>query len=165
MKVAISSSGKDLDSQVDPRFGRCVYFVLVDTDDMNIEVFDNKSNSLGGGAGIQSAQLVASTGAKAVITGNCGPNAVKALNAAGIDLFVGQTGTIREAVENFKKGLLTPTNQANVPEYSGMGQANPVAGTQAQPFGGRKGGGRGMGGGGRKGGGRGMGGGRAMGRV
>ena len=94
MKVAISSSGKDLNSQVDPRFGRCTYFLIVDTDDMSFEVFDNESGMLGGGAGIQSAQFVASKGARAVITGNCGPNAVSTLDAAGIQVFLGNTGTV-----------------------------------------------------------------------
>jgi len=78
---------------------------------MSFQAFDNESASLGGGAGIQSAQFVASKGAKAVITGNCGPNAVQTLNAAGIELYAGQTGPVREAVEKFNKGLLTPTNQ------------------------------------------------------
>ena len=80
MKVAVSSAGKDLNSQIDPRFGRCAYFIIVDTDTMDYEVFDNKNMILGGGAGIQSAQFVASKDAKVVITGNCGPNAVRALS-------------------------------------------------------------------------------------
>ena len=71
MKIAVSSSGKGLDSQIDSRFGRCAYFLIVETDDMSFEVFDNESSALGGGAGIQSAQFVASKGVKAVITGNC----------------------------------------------------------------------------------------------
>ena len=104
----------------------------------------------GGGAGIQSAQFVSSLGAKAVITGNCGPNAVKTLNAAGIELYAGQTGTVREAVDNFKKGLLTPTNQATVPDHFGASRG----GGAMTDRGGGMGGGRGMGRG------RGMGGGR-----
>ena len=99
MKIAISASGKNLDSVIDPRFGRCAYFLIVETEDMGVEVFDNENIALGGGAGIQSAQFVASKGAKAVITGNCGPNAVQTLTAAGVELIVGQTGTAREAVE------------------------------------------------------------------
>ena len=79
MKVAISSIGKDLDSLIDSRFGRCPYFVIVETDDMSFEVFDNESIALGGGAGIQSAQFISSKGAKAVITGHCGPNAVQTI--------------------------------------------------------------------------------------
>lgn len=117
MKIAVSSSGKDLDALIDPRFGRCAYFLMVDTDDMSFEVFDNQSISLGGGAGIQSAQFVSSKGAKAVITGNCGPNAVQALAVAGIEVFLGNSGVIREALQKFEKGELSSTNVTNAPEY------------------------------------------------
>jgi predicted Fe-Mo cluster-binding NifX family protein len=120
MKIAVSSKGKDLDALIDPRFGRCAYFLIIETDDMSFEVFDNQSTSLGGGAGIQSAQFISSKGAKAVITGNCGPNAVKTLSAAGIEVFLGNTGIIREALQKFKNKELTSTNTANVPEYNGM---------------------------------------------
>ncbi len=157
MKVAISSSGKDLNSQIDPRFGRCAYFLIVNTSDMSFEVFDNESGVLGGGAGIQSAQFVASKGAKAVITGNCGPNAVNTLYAAGIQVFLGNTGTVAEALDNYKNGNLTPAKTANVPDQNGID-----AGTGSNRIMGI-GGGRGMGGGGRGRGGRGVGGGRGMG--
>ena len=102
MKIAISSNGNNLDSQIDPRFGRCAYFLIVDIDDMSFEAFENENVTLGGGAGIQSAQFVASKEAKAVITGNCGPNAVRTLSAADVELFVGQSGTAREAVGRYK---------------------------------------------------------------
>ena len=168
MKVAVSSSGKDLNAQLDPRFGRCAFFMIVETDDMSFEAFDNESMSLGGGAGIQSAQFVASKGAKAVITGNCGPNAVQTLSAAGLELFTGQAGTVKEAVEIYIKGNLTPTEEANVENHFGMGEdpipapAASVTGTGTGMGGGRgRGGGRGMGGGGRC---MGGGGGRGMGR-
>ena len=104
MKIAVSSSGNDLDSQIDPRFGRCTYFIIVETDDMSFEVFENKSMALGGGAGIQSAQFVASNGARTIITGNLGPNAVKALSAAGVEVFAGQSGSVREAIERYRSG-------------------------------------------------------------
>ena len=120
MKVAVSSSGQDIDSRIDPRFGRCAYFLMVETDDMSFEVIDNESASLSGGAGIQSAQFVISKGAKAVITGNCGPNAVKTLSAARLTVFLGITGTIKEAVEKCKSGNLVPADKANVSEHSGL---------------------------------------------
>lgn len=121
MKVVVSSTGKDLNSQIDPRFGRCAYFIIVDTDTMDFEVLDNANLALGGGAGIQSAQLVASKGAKAAITGNCGPNAVRTLSAAGVEVIVGQSGSVRDAVEDFKAGRLKTTSQANVADHYGMG--------------------------------------------
>jgi predicted Fe-Mo cluster-binding NifX family protein len=121
MKIAISSGGKTLDSQIDPRFGRCAYFVIVETDDMSFEAFDNGSITLGGGAGIQAAQFVASEGAKAVITGNVGPNAVQTLSASNVEIFAEQSGTIRQAVERFKGGDFKPTNRPNVVDHYGMG--------------------------------------------
>lgn len=121
MKIAVSSSGKDLDAQIDPRFGRCSCFLIVDTEDMSYEAFGNENAALGGGAGIQSAQFIASKGAKAVITGRCGPNAVQALTGAGIKFYVGQTGTVREAIDSFNKGKLTPVTEANAPSHAGMG--------------------------------------------
>ncbi len=123
MKAAISSKGRDLDSQIDPRFGRCAYFIVVDTDDMSFEVFDNENIAVGGGAGIQSAQFVASKGAKVIITGNVGPNAVRTLSAAGVDLITGQLGSIRSAVEGYTKGKLTSVEEANVPDHYGMADA------------------------------------------
>ena len=121
MKIAISSMGRDLDALIDPRFGRCAYFVILDTDDMSFEAFDNKNIALGGGAGIQSAQVVASKGAKVVITGNVGPNAVRTLSTAGVELVTGQTGTVRKAVEDYKKGKLTGVKEANVSNHYGTG--------------------------------------------
>ena len=121
MKIAFSSTGTDLDSEIDPRFGRCAYFLIVNLDDMSFEAVENESMSLGGGAGIQSGQFIASTGASVIITGNVGPNASRTLNAAGVDVIVGVGGPIRDAVERYKRGELSPTDQANVPDHFGMG--------------------------------------------
>jgi len=121
MKIAFSSTGRDLDSEIDPRFGRCAYFLIVNPDDMGFEAFENESVSLGGGAGIQSAQFVASKGAKVIITGNVGPNAIRTLNAAGLEVIVGVSGPVREATERYKRGELSPTDQASVPGHFGMG--------------------------------------------
>ena len=121
MKIAISSSGQDLAAQLDPRFGRCSYFLIIETDDLNFEVFENENNALGGGAGIQSAQFVASKGAKALITGNCGPNAMQILSAAGVQVYVGQSGIIKDIVESYKNAELTPTAEANTSLHAGMG--------------------------------------------
>jgi predicted Fe-Mo cluster-binding NifX family protein len=111
MKVAVSSTGKTLDSAIDPGSAGAAYFLIVETDDMSFEV-SNESISLGGGAGIQSAQFIASKGAEAVITGNCGPNAMRTLSAAGVKVIIGQTGTVREAVERFKRGELRSSFRA-----------------------------------------------------
>lgn len=149
MKIAVSSSGKDLDSLIDPRFGRCAYFLLVETDDMSFEVFDNQSIASSGGAGVQSAQFISSKGAKAVITGSCGPNAVKTLVAAGIEVFLENTGIVREVLQKYKDGDLTSTSMANVDEYSGLGDRTNSG--RSMGMGGQRGMGRGRGMGGRKG--------------
>ena len=164
MKVAVSSNGKDLDASIDQRFGRCAYFLIIETDDMSFEVFDNESAALGGGAGIQSAQFVISKGAGAVITGNCGPNAVQVLSAAGVDVFLGVTGTIKAAVEMHKSKNLTPAGKANVAEYSGLSGQSTGARRQNRTPGGRTGSGRGLGQGRGTGQGRGMGQGRGRGQ-
>jgi len=162
MKVAVSSNGENLDAQLDPRFGRCQFFLVVNPDDMSFEACNNESAAQGGGAGIQAAQFLASQGVKAVITGNCGPNAVQTLSAAGIELFVGQTGTVKEVVERLKKGKLIPTSEATVDSHFGMASGSEEGMGGGDGMGGGMSGGRGMGGG--MGGGRGMGGGMGGGR-
>ena len=137
MKVAVSSTRKNLDSAIDPRFGRCSWFLIIETGDMSFEAFSNESIALGGGAGIQSAQFIVSKGATALLTGNCGPNAMSALSAAGVKVILGQTETVREAVERYKKGELPSASEANVDAHYGMGTG--------RGMGGGRGGGTGMG--------------------
>ncbi len=119
MKIAISSMGTDLDAQLDPRFGRCAYFIIVNTNDMSFEAFNNEGVASGGGAGIESARLVTSKGAKAVVSGNFGPNAVRTLSAAGVEIYIANTGTLREVIEKYKRGYLALMQLANVPEHRG----------------------------------------------
>jgi predicted Fe-Mo cluster-binding NifX family protein len=145
MKVAVSANGENLDAQLDSRFGRCQFFIVVNPEEMSFEAFNNESAAQGGGAGIQAAQFLASQGVAVVITGNCGPNAVQTLSAAGIELYGGQAGTVREVVERFKNGHLQPTREATVDSHFGM---NVAAGSSRGGGMGRCGGmGRGMGGG------------------
>ena len=121
MKIGVSSTGRDLDAQVDPRFGRCSYFIVVDTETMSFEYVSNESAMASGGAGIQAAQTVAKAGVKAIITGNVGPNAFQTLSAAGIKVFTGTFGNVKEAVERYKKGELRETEAASVRSHYGMG--------------------------------------------
>ena len=120
MKLCVSSTGKDLDADVDPRFGRCHYFLIIDTETMKINVISNESIMTSGGAGIQAAQMVVKTGATTVVTGNIGPNAFQTLHAADINVITGVSGTIKEAVEKYKKGELNETKAPNVGSHSGM---------------------------------------------
>jgi predicted Fe-Mo cluster-binding NifX family protein len=120
MKIAITSTGETLDSQVDQRFGRAALFVIAETDTMGFAVIENENLAAGGGVGVSSAKLVIDAGAEAVLTGNCGPNAQRTLSAAGIKLFTGLTGTVAQAIELFKGGKLTETTEPNVRPHSGM---------------------------------------------
>ncbi|GEM_PF-189178 len=95
-----------MDAQVDPRFGRCSYFIIVNTDSMAMEVLPNLSAQSAHGAGVQAAQTVANTGIEAVITGIIGPNAYQVLSAAGIKIVTGASGTVREVIEQYKSGRL-----------------------------------------------------------
>jgi len=121
MKIAVTSTGKTLDSQVDPRFGRAAYFIVVDTETMEFNVVENQNVSAAGGAGINSAKNIIDAGAEAVLTGNCGPNAELTLTAASVKLYTSVTGTISEAIESFKAGKLTKTAAANVQAHFGTG--------------------------------------------
>jgi predicted Fe-Mo cluster-binding NifX family protein len=115
MKVVVTSRGTDLDSEVDPRFGRARYFLVVETETGEFEAVDNAQNlNAAQGAGIQAAQQVAALGAEALLTGHCGPNAFRTLSAGGIKVFAGVAGTVAEAIERFKAGALTPAGDADV---------------------------------------------------
>jgi len=120
MKIAITSTGKTLDSQVDQRFGRAAYFIVVEMETMEFSVLENESASASGGAGITSAKAVIDAGAEAVLTGNCGPNAQRTLSAAGIRLYTGIAGTVKEAIELFKNGKLTEAAGPNVEAHFGI---------------------------------------------
>jgi len=113
MKIAITATGPDMDSPVDNRFGRCSYFVIVDTDTMANEAIENKSAEAMGGAGVQSSQLVINQGVAAVVTGNCGPNAFSILNAANIKVYTGASGKVSDAVRAFKSDSLKVADGPN----------------------------------------------------
>ena len=121
MKIAISATGPDLDAEVDPRFGRCRYFVIVDPDTMQFESVENSSAMASGGAGISAAQTIVSKGVEAVLTGNCGPNAYQVLSPAGIKVITGVSGKVRDAVQSYKSGNLKGSTQPNVPGHFGRG--------------------------------------------
>jgi len=151
MKLVVTAAGTDLTSQVDPRFGRCPYYIFVDPKTNKFEAIENPHVQAMGGAGIQSAQFVANKGAEVVLTGSCGPNAFQTLQTAGVKVIVGIAGTVQDAVTRYKSGQLQPTPEPNVPSHYGMGYG------AGQSMGPGYGGGMGMGRGMRRGMGRGMG--------
>lgn len=115
MKVAVTSRGAELDSEVDPRFGRARYFVIVNTDTGEFQAVDNEQNlNAMQGAGPQATQLVAQQGVEALLTGHVGPNAFRALTTAGIKVYSNAEGTVRDSVEQFKAGKLAQAKDADV---------------------------------------------------
>ena len=127
MLICITATGDRLDAQVDPRFGRAGWFLFVESDSLGLkEAVENPNVNAMGGAGIQSAQMVAEKGGQVLLTGSLGPNAVTALSAAGIKVVTGVHGiTCREAVERFRKGELEPQDASSIspgPAHSGGGK-------------------------------------------
>ena len=161
-KIAVSSTGDNLEAQVDPRFGRCAYFIFVDTDTMEYEAVQNPNVSAASGAGIQTAQLVGNKGVEAVLTGNVGPNAFQTLQAAGVNVIAGVAGMVKDAVQMYKDGKAQTTGGPNVASHFGMGSASGTSGAAGPGTG--IGSGPGMGGAANPGMGMGAGMGRGMGR-
>lgn len=126
MKIAISSTGKDLHSQINPRFGRCQYFIFIDPETMEFEAFENSGLMASGRAGIEAAQQIAKKGASILITGNLGPNAASALSASGIKVYLVSGRTIRDTIEAYKSGSLCETSGASVPSRFGMGRGGGI---------------------------------------
>jgi len=161
MKIVVSAMGTDMDAQVDPRFGRCQYFIIVDSDTLEFEAIENPNISAMGGAGIQSGQLMAEKGVQVILTGNVGPNAFQTLSAAGLQIITGVTGTVKVAIQRFNSGQLTPVNGATVPDHFGVAGGGFPGADMGVGMGMGRGRGSGMGRG--RGGGMGMGMGRSMG--
>ena len=157
MKLAIPAMSPNLDAPAEPRFGRCAFFLVVDTDTLDHEVVEDTAAQEASGAGIAAATLVIDAGAQAVIAGNLGPKAMQALVARGLSLYRGLDGSVRDQVEAYIGGRLQPLSTPSVGEKFGMGGGGRGMGGGGR---GRGGGGRGQGGGGRGqgGGGRGRGG-------
>jgi predicted Fe-Mo cluster-binding NifX family protein len=122
MRVAVSAQGDTLDAPASPVFGRCPFYVFVDSETMSFEAKPNEAMNMGGGAGIQAAQFVVQQGAQAVLSGNLGPNAYEVLQAAGVPSYLITEGTVRQAVEAFKEGQVQSMAGPNVAAHAGAGQ-------------------------------------------
>ena len=120
MKLCITSTGNDLNSKIDPRFGRCQNFLFVDIDTLETEAVPNPAATAGGGAGTKAAQLVADKSVEAVLTGNVGPNAYTALEAAGIKIYTGIKGNCREAFYLFKQGKVVSVSGPTTESHTGL---------------------------------------------
>jgi len=122
MRIVVTANGAGLDAPASPVFGRCPSYIFVDTDTLEAETVDNPAMNAAGGAGIQAAQFVVEQGARAVVTGNMGPNAFNVFRSAGVPIFLGKGGTVRESVEAFKGGELREAGGATGPAHAGMGR-------------------------------------------
>ena len=120
MKIAVSAAGDSLDSQIDPRFGRCHYFLIVDPDTMDFEAISNKGPVASGGGGIYAAQAIADKGVSVLITRDIGPTAFQILFPVGIEVFRGSSGTVREALEQYKSGNLRQVPGATARIHAGI---------------------------------------------
>ena len=120
MRIVVTASGTHLDAPISPIFGRCPIYLFVDSETLASEVVENPAISASSGAGIQAAQFVVEQGARALLTGNIGPNAANALEAADVPVYQIFEGTVRQALEMFQQGWLNLTAGANVPSHSGM---------------------------------------------
>ncbi|MDD4103239.1 MAG: NifB/NifX family molybdenum-iron cluster-binding protein [Kiritimatiellae bacterium] len=115
MKIAFSTSGSDLNAPLDTRFGRAAKFLVYDTETKAFEVIDNAQNlNAAQGAGIQSAQNVAASGAQALVSGHCGPKAFRVLGAAGIKAYTSNAATLTEALAQYLSGALKELKAADV---------------------------------------------------
>jgi len=121
MQIMITaSSNNGLDAMVDTRFARAPYFAIVDTEKMEVEFIDNNATTAASGAGIIAAQTVADRGVESVISGNYGPKAFSALSAGNFKLYSFSGGTIKDAVEAFKKGELKEISNSTSNAHYGL---------------------------------------------
>jgi predicted Fe-Mo cluster-binding NifX family protein len=120
MKIVFTTSGSDLNSPLESRFGRAFRFLVYDLDNASFEVIDNQQNlNAAQGAGIQSAETVARSGAKTLVSGHCGPKAFRVLVAAGIKVYNSNASTVAAALEQFKAGKLKEAGGADVEGHWG----------------------------------------------
>jgi len=145
MKIAVTSAGPTLDDYVDARFGRCAYFLVIDPATLEFDPIQNPNIAMGGGAGIQSAQLLANKDVAVVLTGNCGPNAFQTFGAAGIQVITGVTGQVRKAVQMYNSGAIAGASAPSVQSHFGMGMGRSMGGGRGMGRGMGMGGGMGRG--------------------
>ena len=117
MKIAISSHDGKFDTTFSLRFGRCEYFLFIDTETRNWETIPNPAATASGGAGSQVVQFLSKNGVEATITGHYGPTAFTALEAAGIQGFEAVDGTPEELLDKFLAGELKQVDAATGPSH------------------------------------------------
>ncbi len=119
MNICITSQGEKLESLVDPRFGRCQYFIIANPETLEFEAIVNPNMDTSGGAGIQSGQLMAEKQVKCVLTGNVGPNAFQTLQAAGVKIITGVSGSIKDAIDKYNSNEFKVIDKPSVDSHFG----------------------------------------------
>ncbi len=114
MEICLTSEGSDLGSMIDPRFGRCKYFIFIANDGNSFEAIENPNLNASGGAGIQSAQFIVGKGVKTLLTGQVGPNAHQVLSSAKVVIHTGVSGSVKEAFNDYKNNKYNPVDAATV---------------------------------------------------
>ncbi len=121
MKIALSSTGKNFEDNLDPRFGRCEYFLIYDTEKEEVEAIENEGKISGGGAGIAAAQQIINESVDVIITGNLGPNAYDLIKDAEIKAYRGESISCTQVIEKYNSGKLEEIKIAG-PSHKGIGQ-------------------------------------------
>jgi predicted Fe-Mo cluster-binding NifX family protein len=123
MKIILTATAPNLDSNIDPRFGRGAFFIVVDPDTMEWQAHANPGIGASGGAGTLAAQFAADQHAGSAVSGDFGPNAYNALRAANIAMYlVANNATVREAIEQFKAGKLVRVEAPTGPGLHSRGR-------------------------------------------
>jgi len=115
MKIAVSANQPNLEGDLDPRFGRCNFFIIIDPDTMEFEAIENPHTKAMGGVGPDTAYLIMQQDVQAVITGSIGMNAHQALQGAGIQMFTGARGSVRDAISAYKSAQLQSASPSSEP--------------------------------------------------
>ena len=123
MKLAITGGTPQFDTQLERRFGRCAYVIIVDTETRAWESFPNPAAEARGGAGTQAAQFLANKGVEAVVSGDFGPNAFTALDAASIQMYSAQEGQAEALVDDFLAERLVRVTGSTGPAHHGGGRS------------------------------------------
>ncbi len=121
-KIAISSTGNNLESEVDARFGRCSYFLIINVEDKKIKDFkaiENTAKAQMGGAGISAGEIVAKQKVDAIITINLGPRAFSIFDQFKIEIYHGE-GKIKDVVQELIEGKLKKLSNATGPQHAGL---------------------------------------------
>jgi len=120
MKICISACGRDLDSEVDPHFGRCNYFVIIDPETGSVESIKNPGSEAPGGAGVRAAEAVAGAGIDILLTGSVGLNSFSILSEAGVETHYGVRGKVAFALREYQSGKLAILERPNSSTHNGM---------------------------------------------